>query len=185
MLSQLLQKKHTKNFKVYDLDGSGFVELADLERCASNLAQLRNQQSDSSEVLDLQAKYLAIWTNFWQPADINGDGKVSLEEYLKVAENSINNFWKIPRLQNAHTNKANMIFDILDANNNGQISQSEYEQFCLAVGLNEKDAETAFIHLDNNADGYISRDEYVQASQDFHVSEDVNASGNWLYGSYE
>lgn len=78
-----------------------------------------------------------------------------------------------------------MIFSILDANHNGQISKSEYQQFCVAVGLNEKDAKTAFIHLDRNADGYISRDEYIQASQDFYVSEDVNAPGNLLYGSYE
>jgi hypothetical protein len=89
MLSQLLQKKHTKNFHVYDIDGSGFVELADLELCASNIAKLRNWEPDSSEFIELKAKYSAIWTNFWQPADISGDGKVSLEEYLKVADNSI------------------------------------------------------------------------------------------------
>jgi len=47
MLSQLLQKKHTKNFQVYDLDGSGFVELAALEPCACNLAKLRNWEPDS------------------------------------------------------------------------------------------------------------------------------------------
>jgi len=185
MFSQLLQKKHTKNFQVYDLDGSGFVEPADLERCASNLAKLRNWQPDSSDFLDLQAKYLVIWTNFWKPADINGDGKVSLEEYLKVAQNSINNFSTSTELQNAHTAKANVIFDVLDANNNGQISKSEYQQFCAAIGLTEKDAETAFAHLDRNADGYISGDEYLQASKEFHTSDDLEASGNWLYGSYE
>lgn len=92
MLSQILQKKHAKNFQVYDLDGSGFVELADLELCASNLAKLRNWEPESSKFLELKAKYSAIWAKFWQPADVNGDGKVSLEEYLKVADSSISNF---------------------------------------------------------------------------------------------
>ena len=185
MLSQLLQKKHTKNFQVYDLDGSGFVELADLEFCAGNLAKLRNWEPNSSEFLELKAKYSAIWTNFWQPADISGDGKVSLEEYLKVAENSISNFSNSSELQEAHDQKANAIFEILDASNDGQISLIEYQQFCVAVGLTQKDAEIAFAHLDPEAKGYISRDEYLQASKEFHVSDDLKADGNWLYGSYE
>lgn len=185
MLSQLLQKKHIKNFQVYDLDRSGFVELADLERCASNLAKLRNWEPDSSEFIELKAKYSAIWSNFWQPADISGDGQVSLEEYLKVADSSISNFSNSTVLQDAHKNKANVIFDILDASNDGQISLTEYKQFCVAVGLTQKDAETAFAHLDRDGDGHISRDEYIQASQEFHISDDLNASGNWLYGSYE
>lgn len=185
MLSQLLQKKHTKNFQVYDLDGNGFVELADLEFCAGNLAKLRNLEPNSSEVLELKANYSAIWTNFWHPADISGDGKVSLEEYLKVAENSISKFSNSTELQDAHEKKANAIFDILDASNDGQISLREYKQFCVAVGLTEKDAETAFAHLDRGANGHISRDKYLQASKEFHVSDDLNADGNWLYGSYE
>ncbi|MBD2525725.1 EF-hand domain-containing protein [Nostoc sp. FACHB-133] len=185
MLSQLLQKKHTKNFHIYDLNRSGFVELADLEHSASNLAKLRNWEPDSSEFIELKAKYSAIWTNFWQPADINGDGQVSLEEYLKVADNSISNFSNSAALQDAHKNKANVIFDILDASNDGKISLIEYQEFCVAVGLTEKDAETAFAHLDSNADGHISRDEYLQASKEFHLSDDLNAAGNWLYGSYE
>ncbi|NJK65212.1 MAG: EF-hand domain-containing protein [Oscillatoriales cyanobacterium RU_3_3] len=73
----------------------------------------------------------------------------------------------------------------MDASDNGQISPIEYKQFCVAIGLTEKDAETAFAHLDSNANGHISRDEYLQASKEFHISDDVNASGNWLYGSYE
>ena len=185
MLSQLLQKKNTKNFQVYDLDRSGFVELADLELCASNLAKLRNWEPESSEFLELKTNYSAIWTNFWQPADISGDGKVSLEEYLNLADSSISNFPNSTVLQDAHKNKADVIFNILDASNDGQISLREYQQFCVAVGLTQKDAETAFAHLNRNANGHISRDEYLQASQEFHISDDLNAAGNWLYGSYE
>jgi EF-hand domain pair len=185
MLSQLLQKKHTKNFQVYDLDGSGFVELADLERCAINLAQMQGLEPESSEFLKLKEQYSAIWKNFWQRADTDGDDKVALEEYLEVADRSISDFANSTSLQDAHMAKAKAIFDILDASNDGQISLREYKIFCMAVGLTQEDAQTAFDHLDINGDGHISWDEYLQASKEFHVSDDVNASGNWLYGSYE
>jgi hypothetical protein len=111
------------------LDGSGFIKLAALERCASNLAKLRNWGPNSPEFLALKAKNSAIWTNFWQPADISGDGQVSLEEYLKVADNLISNFYNSTELQDAHKNKANVIFSIWDASNDGQISIREYKQF--------------------------------------------------------
>ena len=54
---------------------------------------------------------------------------MSLEEYLKVADNLISNFSNSTELQDAHKNKANVRFDILDASNDGLISIREYKQF--------------------------------------------------------
>lgn len=88
-------------------------------------------------------------------------------------------------MQESHAAKANTIFSILDADNDGTISQSEYIQFCLAIGLGEATAISAFLKLDEGSKGYLSREEYLQRSQDFHVSNDPDALGNWLYGSYE
>ena len=64
-----------------------------------------------------------------QPADISGDGQVSLEEYLKVGDNLISNFSNSTELQDAHKNKANVILGILDASNDDLISLIEYKQF--------------------------------------------------------
>ncbi len=54
---------------------------------------------------------------------------MSLEEYLKVADNLMSKFYNSTELQDAHKNKANVIFGILDASNDGQISLREYKQF--------------------------------------------------------
>ena len=54
---------------------------------------------------------------------------MSLEEYLKVADNLISNFSKSTELQDAHKNKPHVIFDIWDASNDGQISLREYKEF--------------------------------------------------------
>jgi hypothetical protein len=53
---------------------------------------------------------------------------VSLEEYLKVADNLISNFSDSTELQDAHKNKASVIFGIVDASNDCQISLREYKQ---------------------------------------------------------
>ncbi|MGK7902451.1 MAG: EF-hand domain-containing protein [Hormoscilla sp.] len=185
MLSELLRKKHTKNFQVYDVNKNGCVEQADLELCAQKIAAMRGIQPGASEFEDIRGKYVAIWSNFWQAADVNGDGKVELEEYLSVAEKSIASFASSVKLQEAHVAKANTIFGCLDADGNGEISLAEYKQFCTAVGIGEQLAEEAFARLDENGDGVLSREEYMERSKEFHTSDDPNAPGNWLYGSYE
>jgi len=185
MLSELLRKKHAKNFQVYDVNKNGCVEQADLELCAQKIAALRHIKPGESQFEDIRAKYVAIWSSFWQPADLNGDGKVELKEYLSVAEKSIENFANSAKLKEEHAAKANTIFICLDADGNGEISLAEYKQFCTAVGLGEEVAEEAFARLDENGDGVLSREEYMERSKEFHTSDDPNAPGNWLYGSYE
>lgn len=184
MLTKLLADKHTKNFQVYDVDGSNYVEQTDLERWAKNLAKIRGLEPDTLEFKKLVEQFIEIWTNFWQPADVNGDGKVSLQEYLRVAEVSIQNFPNSPKLQESHAAKANAIFTVLDFDNDGQISQAEYRQFCEAIGLDDATAKSAFLKLDETGKGYLSREDYLQRSKEFHVGNDPNAPGNWLYGAY-
>jgi len=72
----------------------------------------------------------------------------------------------------------NKNFSILDASNDNQISPIAYQQFCVAVGRMEKDAEKAFADLNRNANGDILGDEYLQASKEFHLCDDLNGDGN-------
>lgn len=184
MLTQTLQQKHTKNFHVYDIDNSGYVEQVDLERWAYNLAQIRGWESGTPEFENLVTKFREIWLNFWQPADANGDGKVSLEEYLQVAEVSIHNFPNSQKMQDAHAAKAKAIFTVLDLDQDGEIFQVEYVQFCEAVGLDATTAKSAFAKLTENKKDHLSWEDYFQRSKEFHVGDDPHAPGNWLYGEY-
>lgn len=183
MLTKLLEDKHIKNFHVYDVDNSGYVEQADLEGCAQNLAQIRGWEPGTTEFSQLMANFVEIWTNFWQSADIDGDGKVSIKEYLQVAEKSIQNFANSPNMQDAHAAKANAIFTVLDGDNDGTISLTEYEQFFSAIGLDQTMAKVAFEKLDEGGKGYLSRDEYLKRSEEFHIADSTDAPGNWLYGA--
>lgn len=111
--------------------------------------------------------------------------KLVFRNTYKVVEVSVENFPNLREMQASHDDKANTIFSVLDADNDGIISPSEYIQFCLAIDLDEETARSAFIKLDEGGKGYLSREEYLQRSQDFHTGKNPDALGNWLYGSYE
>ena len=80
---------------------------------------------------------------------------------------------------------ARAVFDILDADNDGVISKEEYLKFFRSFRGNVEDAEIAFQKLDDNDDGYLTRQSFLEAVTEFHLSDDPDARGNWLFGPYE
>ena len=85
MLSETMQKKLTNHFHVRDLDKDGFVAREDWEQCARNLAEIRRWKTGSPDYEEVVSKHVQIWTTFWEPADLDSDGKVGLDEYLQLA----------------------------------------------------------------------------------------------------
>ena len=48
----------------------------------------------------------------------------------------------------------------------------------------DQDARNAFRYLDRDGDGYLDVAEIVKAVEEFYLSDDPDAPGNWLLGSY-
>jgi hypothetical protein len=182
MLSETMKKKLTMHFHFQDLDRDGFVEQADWEQCARNLADMRAWQPASPEYEAIVTKHVQIWTNFWKPADLDNDGKVSLDEYLQLADTQ--------RKQGTVTldlisDLFGAIFDIIDLDGDGQITLQDYKQYFKAWGLDEELAEQAFSHLDINGDGRLSKSIFIQFGANFFINDEPNLPGNWLFGPYE
>ena len=183
MLSDILQKKLTRHFQFRDLNKDGFVERADWEQCARNLAALRGWQPGSAEYEDVMAQHVAMWTTFWQPADQDQDGKVILEEYLHLAETQRRLGFEYEMKQIARLFAA--IFDTIDLDGDGQISRDEYKLFFEAWGIDTALAEAAFSRMDFNADGRLSREVFLQYGSNFYISDEPDVVGNYLFGPYE
>jgi len=182
MLSETMQKKLTKHFHFQDLDQDGFVERADWEKCAQNLAAIRDWKPGSPEYDDIVAKHVQIWTNSWKPADLDEDGKVSLDEYLQLADK-----------QRKHSAVAmgliydlfGAIFDIIDLDGDGKITVQDYKHYFEAWGLEEDLAEQAFTHLDLSGDGRLSRSIFIQFGSNYFMNDEPDVPGNWLFGPLE
>jgi Ca2+-binding EF-hand superfamily protein len=80
---------------------------------------------------------------------------------------------------------ARAVFDILDEDNDGVISKDEYLKFFRSFRGNVEDGEIAFQKLDEDDKGYLTRKEFLDAVTEFHLSDDPDARGNWLFGPYE
>jgi juvenile hormone diol kinase len=182
MLSDILQKKLAQHFSFRDLNKDGYVECSDWEQCAQNLAAIRNWQPGSPEYENVMAQHIAMWHLFWQPADLNQDGKVSKPEYLHLAETQrkMGFNYEMKQVRNLFA----AIFDTIDLDGNGEISLAEYKLFFQAWAMEERLAETAFASLDLNADGRLSREAFLQYGVNFYVNDEPDVAGNMIFGPY-
>ena len=201
MLAELMTKKLTKHFQFQDLNDDGFVEKADWEQCARNLAALQKWDSESAKYKSIIDKHLGIWATTWQPADSDGDGKVSLDEYLELA-NQLDSGTKQPNneedeikddegredegLKKSYLDKLlelfGAIFDIIDHDNDGNIDLDNYKNYFKAWGVDESHAKDAFTSMDLNGDGIIKRMSFIQFGSNFFLSNMEGDFGNLLFG---
>ncbi|MCZ7668813.1 MAG: EF-hand domain-containing protein [Chloroflexi bacterium] len=122
----------SRHFYFRDLNKDGYVELSDWVQCAQNLAAIREWAFDSPSYQEIVSRHTAMWITFWQPADLNQDGRVSLEEYLHLAENQRKMGFTYEMKQITKLFEA--IFDTVDLDGDGEISLAEYELFFSSVG---------------------------------------------------
>lgn len=71
-----------------------------------------------------------------------------------------------------------------DKDRDGRISHAEFLGATAVFGQTPGGAEEAFSHLDRDGDGYINLDEWLRDTEEFFMSDDPNAPGNWLLGPY-
>jgi hypothetical protein len=122
-----------------------------------------------------------IWTT-WEPADLDNDGKVALDEYLTLTDtlHTGGSF-----AQTIILDLFGAIFDIIDRDADGQITLQDYVLYFKAWGLEEDLAQGAFSHIDLSGDGRVSRSSFVQFSSNFFISDDPALPGSQLFGPYE
>ncbi|NEO71742.1 EF-hand domain-containing protein [Moorena sp. SIO3H5] len=179
MLSPFIQRKIALAFYKYDQSKNGVLEKEDLQIIGKKIAEyLGFKQGDYNyhKILDT---YTKAWDNYLASADQDGDGKVSLVEFLEARANM--DATQVEK--NQEFNK--LMFDCLDLDGNGTISLKEYEAYLKALGeTNQESIKRGFESLDINQDGLISRDEYAKLRSDYGTSEDPEDPSKWFYGTF-
>lgn len=175
--SELWTTKMTMSFQGIDSDGDGVITAADLDAFEERLAQGFGHTPGTPEYERSEAAGKAWTANLMDSLDKSGDDQISLEEWLAFFSDASD-----ADMAAWCDQWAAGVCALGDADDDGQLSKSEYIAFALASGASQDVAEAGFAALDSDGSGYVSRDEFARFMLEYTTATE-DAPGNQLLGA--
>ncbi len=176
LFSSLQKAKLRKLFDLYDHDRNGFVEKKDFDKVVMALAQARSLAPDSPQYEQLESSFLKVWRGLRNQADRNRDERISFEEMVTYSLDVMAN---PERFRSEVLDLGGLLFDLLDADLDGQISLEEYQEFGRCLGFEAR--PQTFARLGDGQS--LSRPKMLERLREFYFSHDETVAGNELFGS--
>lgn len=193
-LGLLQRRKQTYFFRIIDADGDGQIGWEDFARYlhraevlnrgareGSNLARAKEDMRNWWHALAASraavhpddhphtAKVeLHDWLSFW--------GKLTIATVLEAAEGGRTALHSMEESARIH-------FQLFDRDQDTLLSAQDYANWMAAWGM-QADAHSSFRRLDQDRDGFLSTQEIIVYLRQFHLSNDPEAVGNYLYGPH-
>ena len=176
-----IQKLKAYNlYLALDVDGSGSLEQADVDRLARRLAAAPGRPLDPAVLARLQASLKAYWREITRSVDRDADGRISREEFLAFCS-ALSEDLSGPA-GDAITALANVLFTAYDHGGSGTLSESEFLGFTRAHGLVDAAASAGFRLIDRDRNGHISKEEWLRFMRDVFVSRKLNDASAVVFG---
>ncbi|MCJ0874240.1 EF-hand domain-containing protein [Streptomyces sp. AP-93] len=177
-MNSLTRTKLQRRFELFDDDRDGRVSKADYDRLAVRLAEASDSEPDSDPAQRLRQEYDEGWLRMCKQLGRGTDTSMNREEFVDA--------WHGVQEAYGFTTSILPIVDTviaaMDRNGDGALDVQEFTRWLAAYGVDQASALEAFEHLDRDHDGLIRRDELTSAFEEFFLSTDASAPGNWLYG---
>ena len=179
MTTNLLSRKIGRHFDQIDVNGDGKIDQNDFALIVSLMREEFPEPSAEPKLEALNNAYQGLWEQMRRDMDVDSDGTVSREEYVKRLQSD-----RKAEYRAAIAPVAKAIIDLADVNGDGMLDVRELAKVHRALNMGTKDHQAAMAKLDLDGDGKVSESELVQAIEEFFSSEDPEAGGNYLFGEF-
>ncbi|MDX6740238.1 EF-hand domain-containing protein [Actinocorallia sp. A-T 12471] len=169
-MNETQRQRFNRLFDHLDADGSGAIEWQDFEILAGQILGRTETAPGSPRARALHDAYRTGWEALTSTADLDGDGRVTREEFLARLDDADEGPHSL-RAAIHEVGKAE--FQAIDADGDGKATLPEILRVLDAQGGDAKrEAVAAFEALDADGDGSISLDEYRTAWEVYYRADD-------------
>src|SRR5215217_6065149 len=124
-MSPFLQRKMILAFYRFNVSKDGLLRAADFEQLAQQIAAELGLAADSPQYAQLLRGYTTIWDTYFKGCDSDGDGVITLADYLSAAEGMLAR----PQIRQEAQAANTPLFAALDLDRDGQITAAEFTVF--------------------------------------------------------
>jgi len=165
-------RRKVKTFATrFDFDGNGYLTRDDFHRLAALYAKIGNPTP--SKAKRMREILNEVWDKYYEEAS----------KKQRLTPDAFADAIQGPGDAAACAEFFNLMFDVLDVNDDNNIDRSEFGLFHKIMGITDArlTAET-FDAIDTNKDGVISREEFVAAGHEYWDGADEQSPYRFLYG---
>jgi Ca2+-binding EF-hand superfamily protein len=159
------------------------MEYEDYLLLTKRIARVEQINPGSDLYKQMVAYTNANWIEMAQIADHDGDGKISLQEWMDYS------FIMIQRIEQGNHERMHeteqfirTFFDLIDDDHDGRVTAKDWRRFIAIWGI-DGDAQENFARLDTDHDGFLSFDDVLSLYMEFLLSDDYDAPGNFMFGN--
>lgn len=162
-------------FDVLDTDGDKSVTWADYQRLVDRYLSNYGLEASAPRAQAIQAAYESLWQKLVQATE---EEPLDRDRFVAAMHAASEDRTR----SNAAEAVAEAVFDLLDADGDGRISEQEFLVYANALGAREEDARKRFAHVDTDGDGDISREEFVLSARQYLFGDDIDSPGGFVFG---
>ncbi len=177
MMSVLRKQKMIRFFNIYDGDKDGVVAKPEFELPVQAGASFLGYALGSPEYNEMYQRSMGLWSYIRDHGNKTDSDSVTLDEFLAAMEALVNDRSSLNDIVMAH---ASFTIEIWDRDGDGMMSEVEFIAAHTAYNTTEEAAREAFGYLDRNGDQQLSYGEIIQAVEEYFISDDPQALGNWF-----
>lgn len=178
-MHDLIRQKITHLFNVLDRNDDGHLDRTDFEQLAAAYCRAFEIAPDSEAHRALHAQQLAGWDHAVAQLDTDGDGRVTLDEYLTGTGYLVAQEAAFERFV---VETARATLQLSDRDGDGCLDLAEITAQLGVHGASAAEAAESFARLDRDGDGVVRIDELIENTREYFGSVDPEARGNWILG---
>lgn len=181
MISLIQEKKLSHLFDVLDTSKNKLLTPDDFTLVGDRISNILGHAPNSRSRLNVHLRSFRLFIQLL--ADLEKEeAAISYDEWMQLFRYTL---LKKPHGIKSYIHRiASYVFTLFDQDNDHVVSEKEYVDMFTVYNISEEYVKVAFQKLDENQDGVLSRQEVIDGFDDFFLSSDPDAKGNWIFGNW-